>query len=358
MAEDDDQDSKTEQPTSRKLGKAREHGDVIQSMEARTAGMLIGMLAVVWLVAPYMARWMRAYLAGLLDHLHEVRADTLENLKILLGDIMIHMLEWLAIPLGLILLFGLVSSISQTGFLFVAERLLPDLNKLNPWEGIKRLFSMRSLMEFLKSIGKLVIVGVGCYFLLRPRLGDLEQLMTLEQLGILGYAHGVVVRLLAAVLLMMVVISAVDWFWQRYSFIEKMKMTKQEVKEEHKDTEGDPMIKSRIRSLRMQRARQRMMAAVPKANVVVTNPTHYACALKYEMGAMAAPVLVAKGVDFLALRIRELAEKNDVPIIENPPLARALYATVEIDREIPPEHYKAVAEVISYVFRLKERRGN
>ena len=156
-----------------------------------------------------------------------------------------------------------------------------------------------------------------------------------------------------AVAMVMILIAGADWFYARFAYLRKMRMTKQEVKDEQKQTEGDPMVKARLRSLRMQRARQRMMAAVPKADVVVTNPTHFACALKYDSDKMNAPTLVAKGQDFMALRIRQIATENDVPIVENAPLARALYATVELDKEIPPQHYKAVAEVISYVFRLK-----
>ncbi len=148
-------------------------------------------------------------------------------------------------------------------------------------------------------------------------------------------------------------LAGADYAWQRFQYMKKLRMTKQEVKEEHKQSEGDPAVKARIRGLRLQRARQRMMASVPKADVVVTNPTHFACALKYDPETMNAPVLVAKAADLIAFRIRELAEQHDVMIVENPPLARALFAAVDIDREVPPEHYKAVAEVISYVFRLK-----
>jgi flagellar biosynthetic protein FlhB len=159
--------------------------------------------------------------------------------------------------------------------------------------------------------------------------------------------------MLTSVLVALLVVAAGDYGYQRWSFMKKMRMTKQEVRDEHKQMEGDPMIKARMRSMRRERARQRMMAAVPKSTVVVTNPTHYAVALKYEMDTMDAPILVAKGVELVALRIREIAQENDVPIVENPPLARALYATVELEQEVPQEHYKAVAEVIGYVMRLK-----
>jgi flagellar biosynthetic protein FlhB len=172
-------------------------------------------------------------------------------------------------------------------------------------------------------------------------------------MAMLDYLRHQVIAMIMIVVLMVFVLAAADWFYQRWAFTQQMKMTKQEIKDEHKQTEGDPMIKGRLRALRMQRARQRMMAAVPKASVVVTNPTHYAVALQYDQDSNGAPVLVAKGVDLIAKRIRDLATENEVPIVENPPLARALYATVELDEEIPPEHYKTVAEIIGYVMKLK-----
>jgi len=164
------------------------------------------------------------------------------------------------------------------------------------------------------------------------------------------------VKLMIAVLAVMSAIAGLDWLYQRFDFTKQQRMTRQEIKDEFKQTEGDPMVKARLRQIRMERARQRMMAAVPEADVVITNPTHYAVAMKYEVDSMGAPKVVAKGVDHLALRIRELAKEHDVPVMENPPLARALCAAVEIDQEVPPEHYKAVAEIIAYVFRLQGRR--
>jgi len=225
--------------------------------------------------------------------------------------------------------------------------------RINPLTGLKRMFSQQSLVDLVKNLVKLAVVGAVAALLVYPRLKGIERIPLLETPAILAFLHDLLSRLLLAIAVIVAIIAGADWFWQRFTFMRKMRMTKQEVKDEQKQTEGDPMVKARLRSLRMQRARQRMMAAVPKADVVVTNPTHYACALKYDMASMNAPILVAKGQELVALRIRQIAEENDVPIVENPPLARALYATVELDKEIPPQHYKAVAEVISYVFRLK-----
>jgi flagellar biosynthetic protein FlhB len=350
---DEDADSKTEDPSSRKLDKAREEGDISQSPEVKTAVALVSILVVIWMLIPSMMSSLKVVLAGLLAHSATLRVGDEANLFSLMSDVAMRVAVVMVAPLGLILVIGIASSAAQTGLMFTPSKIMPDLNKINPLSGLGRMFSVRSLVELLKSVTKLAVVGTVCLVIMMPRLKELQLLISMELAPVLDYLHSLVIRLLFTVALMVIVIGAADWFYQRFTFHKKLRMTKQEVKDEHKQTEGDPMVKSRLRSLRMQRARQRMMAAVPKADVVVTNPTHYACALKYDGKTMKAPVLVAKGRDLVALRIRDVAEKNKVPVVENPPLARALYATVEIDREIPPEHYKAVAEVISYVMRLK-----
>ncbi len=356
MAEDDD--SKTEQPTGKKLGKAREEGHIAQSQEVKTAAVLLAISVVVWLIAPPVMMRFKSYFTRFLEQPHAIRVTDVPSLMALINDVLSHVGLLMAVPLGFLLTVGVLAAVAQTGFMLVWEKLSPDLNKINPMTGFGRLFSLLSVVELGKSIAKLLVVAGLFYLMLRPRIGELEMLPTMEMGGILSYLQYVLLRLLFAVVFIEVLIAVGDWFFQRYSFMKKQRMTKQEVKEEHKQSEGDPLIKSRMRSMRIQRARQRMMAAVPKADVVVTNPTHFACALKYDAETMNAPVLVAKGQDFLALRIRELAEAHEIPIVENPPLARALYASVELDKEIPPDHYKAVAEVISYVMRLKGKFRN
>lgn len=351
MAEDDD--SKTEEPTSKRLSNAREEGNILQSQEVKTAAMLMAMTVFVWLIAPMTMTRLRGILLRFIEQPDTIRVGTPGELQSLAVDVLSSVGLTIIIPLGFLLSVGLVSALAQTGWMIVPDKLVPDLNKLNPLNGLKRMFSLNSVMELGKSIAKMLVVGILCYFILKPRLADLDLLPSMDLMDILAYFHRLLVRLLFFVALIVLVIAAADWVYQRFTYLKKLRMTKQEVKDEHKQSEGDPMIKSRLRALRIQRARNRMMAAVPKADVVVTNPTHYACALKYDADTMNAPVLVAKGQNLIALKIREIAEENDVPIVENPPLARALYATVDIDREISPDHYKAVAEVISYVMRLK-----
>lgn len=351
MAGEDD--GKTEQPTGKRLSKARDEGDIIQSQEVKTAAMLVAIAVFVWLIAPLTMVKLRDYLTRFLEQPHAIRVTTGTELSAVTGDILSHIGLAMVLPFAFLLLVGLLSAYGQTGWLITTHKLMPDLSRLNPLAGFGRLFSVHSLVELLKSVAKLVVVGTICYIVMRPRIDDLDLLPSMEAQAILTYLHQVLVRMMLAIAMVMMVIAAADWFYQRYSYMQKLKMTKQEIKDENKQSEGDPIIKSRLRSLRIARARQRMMAAVPKADVVVTNPTHFACALKYDSETMNAPTLVAKGQDLIAFRIREIAEENNVPIVENPPLARALYATVEIDREVPPDHYKAVAEVISYVMRLK-----
>jgi flagellar biosynthetic protein FlhB len=214
---------------------------------------------------------------------------------------------------------------------------------------------MRSLSEFLKGLLKLAVVGSIVYFVLTPSVGDLHKLIGMEVVQLLGVMVKLLNRLLLTVFSAMLVIALLDVLYQRYEHIKGLRMSRQEIKDEMRESEGDPMVKGRLRQLRMERARKRMMAEVPKADVVVTNPTHYAVALRYDP-QMTSPKVVAKGVDKVAMKIREIAAENNVPVVENPPLARGLYASVDIDQEISPEFYKAVAEVIGYIYRMKRRK--
>jgi flagellar biosynthesis protein FlhB len=229
-------------------------------------------------------------------------------------------------------------------------------SKISPLAGAKRLFSKQALINFVKGLVKLALVGAALFALLWPERHRLEALIVFDPRALLSFTHAHALNLLGSVVAIMAIVAAIDYLLQYRQWYEKQKMSMRDLKEEFKDTDGDPKIKARIRQIRMTRARQRMMAAVPEATVVITNPTHFAVALKYERG-MDAPICVAKGVDAIALKIREVAGKHAVPIVENPPLARVLHATVDIDQEIPAEHYKAVAEVIGYVMGLSRARA-
>ncbi|HYE00518.1 MAG TPA: flagellar type III secretion system protein FlhB, partial [Alphaproteobacteria bacterium] len=272
-------------------------------------------------------------------------------------ELLLHLALVLALPLALIIAFGFIGPLVQHGFLWSGESLKPNLAKLNVFAGFGRMFGRRALLEFLKGLAKLSVVGgVAAATLIGMLDDDVEHFLATPAGDLAREIRRLTLVIVFAVLPVLLVIAGFDWFVQRFAFMKQMRMTKQEVKDEFKNTEGDPVIKGRMRQLRMQRARQRMMQNVPKADVVVTNPTHFAVALQYDPLAMAAPRVVAKGADNIALRIREIAEENKVPIVRNPPVARALFAACDIDEDVPADQYRAVAEIISYVFKLKGKK--
>jgi flagellar biosynthetic protein FlhB len=247
---------------------------------------------------------------------------------------------------------ALAGHVLQSRPTFSAAKLVPDFSKLSLVAGFGRLFGLEGWLNLLKGLIKIVIVGLAVWTQLWPERGMLESIMSQTPAGVVGDMSHLLFKVLIAALASLFVIAALDYLLQYNRFMARNRMSKQEVKEEYRQNEGDPAIKAKVRQIRIERAKKRMMASVPTATVVIANPTHFAVALKYESGKTEAPVCVAKGVDALALRIRSVAEENDVPVVENPPLARALHASVEVDDAIPPEHYKAVAQVIGYVMRL------
>jgi flagellar biosynthetic protein FlhB len=357
MAEESS-DDKTEDPTSKRLSTAREEGNIAQSPEAKILASLIAAMILVGMLAPMVARQLQALLAPFIERPHAIAVDSgaLSRLTMDVGLAVAGIMAW---PLAVVVILALAISLLQTqGFLWVPKRIMPSFDKINPMQGLKRIFSVNQLAELVKALLKVTLIGGLLFWTTWRRRAELQNLATMGLEDLMAYLRDEIYWLTFITVLAVVIIAAADYLFQRYRWMEKMKMSKQEVKDEHKQQEGDPQVKGRIRSIRLQRARKRMMAAVPKSDVVVTNPTHYAVALKYDSETMNAPVLVAKGADLIAKRIRDLATENDVPIVENPPLARALYAAVELDQEVPPEHYKTVAEVIGYVMRLKGNRAN
>lgn len=350
MAED--KDSKTEEPTSKRLNKAKGEGDVPQSQEIKSFFMLLAGLVVMGTMAPAVTRNLAEFLTVFLERPHAFPFE-LEGIRNLVVEIALHVAAILALPIATFAFAAVLSGVAVNGFLWTPKKLRPKFSQLNPIQGAKRLFSKQSLVEAAKGVAKIIIVAAVISFVVIPLFTHPDQLVDRDFMATLEEIQWLILLILFIVVIVMAIIAAADVAYQRYEHKEKLKMTKQEVKDEHKEAEGDPKVKSRIRALRMERHRQRMMAAVPSASVVITNPTHYAIALKYDMDEMHAPVLVAKGVDYLACRIRQIAKENDVPMVENPPLARALYAAVEVDQEIPPEHYKAVAEIIGYVMQFQ-----
>ena len=352
--EEEDEASKTEDPSERKISKAKEEGNVAISQEAKSFIMLIGTLFVVWLFIPIMFVWIKNIGSSFILRSASTNVD-IAGFIILLKQAFFGFFKIMSIPFLIFMVLGIVASISQTGFIYAPKKLEPDWNKLNFFAAIPKFINKQKIVESLKGIIKITVVSILAYIVLRPYVTKSELLPTMDTFAILDFIHNVVILLLFTVTMAVLVIAAGDYFWQKYSHLLKLRMTKQEVKEEFKQMEGDPLVKSKIRQIRMDRARQRMMENVPKSDVVIVNPTHYAVALEYKMESMPAPKVTAKGVDTVALRIKALAEDNEIPIVENPPLARALFASTEIDQEIPIEHFQAVAEVIRYVMQLKQQ---
>ena len=349
----DDPASKTEEPTGRRLGDARQKGQVAQSREISNLVMLSAMLIVLMMVGPLMSRDLVGVLRRFVELPHQMHVDD-GNFHSLIVDLTSQLAGLLLLPLLLLMIAGAAPGLLQHGWLWTTHPLKPNFERINPLKGIGRLFSVRSLTELGKGLIKIAIVGLVSMMLLSPIFHFAEQYITADLAQLLPSMLALTVKLLSGVIGVMIVVAGADYAYQRYEMMKSLRMTKQELKDEFKQMEGDPVIKQHLRKIRAQRSKQRMMQAVPTATVVVTNPTHFACALKYEQ-PMNAPVLVAKGTDILAHRIIDTARKNFIPVVENPPLARTLYASVELDEEIPQEHYKAVAEVIGYVMRMKKR---
>jgi len=350
MAEEKDKSTQTEEPTQKRLAEAHEHGDVVKSPEVSTFIVLLGGTLAIAIfgksAAEGLASTMRLFLEQP-DRI-ELNAAMLQSLLLRVGMI-------LGPFFLLVVAAGLGGNLIQHRPVFTFERIKPDLSKLSLTAGLKRMFGMDGLANLAKGLIKIAIVATAIWTQVWPERAALESVLSQSPQGVAGDMSHLLFKVLIAALAALAAIAAGDYFLQRFRFLQRNRMSKQEIKEEFRQTEGDPAVKAKIRQIRQERSRRRMMAAVPEATVLITNPTHFAVALKYESGKMSAPVCVAKGVDALALRIRKVAEEHDVPIVENPPLARALHATVEVDQAIPPEHYKAVAQVIGYVMRLSGR---
>ena len=353
MAEDQDPSQKTEEPTSKRLSDAEQKGQVAKSTEVGHWFMILGVTIALMIFSTGIATDLRRSMLTFIEQPHAIPLDG-KHLQVVMWDMLGGIGMALAPLLILLMLAGLVGNLIQHKPILSAHKLKPELSKLSLIKGMKRLFSGNALFEFAKGILKITIIGVVAAVVVWPELDELPLTITYDIKALLPMLRELALIMMAGVLSVMTIIAMADIVYQRYKHNQSLRMTKQEVKDENKQSEGDPQVKQRLRAIRMERARQRMMSAVPEADVVVTNPTHYAVALKYDQESMAAPKLVAKGQDLVAARIREVAEENRVPIVPNPPLARTLYATVELDQEIPVEHYKAVAEIIGYVMRLRK----
>jgi flagellar biosynthetic protein FlhB len=349
MADETDLSEKSEDPTQKRLDDALERGDVVKSQEVNTWFIIAGATLVLSAFSTSMGS-MQISLKELLANAHSIRTDG-PGLLSLVTKIEYAMIAAFGVPLLILVIAAIFGNIVQHRLVFSAETLKPKLSKISPIGGAKRLFGKQAWANLLKGLFKVVAIGVVMTMVFWPERHRLDAMVRMDPMSIVALTKGLSLQLLGTVVAILAAVAIADYLFQYRTWFERQKMSLQEIKEEFKQTEGDPHIKGRLRQLRDARRKRRMMAAVPTASVVITNPTHFAVALKYERG-MAAPICVAKGMDAIALKIREVAKASDVPVVENPPLARALHAAVKIDDEVPVEHYQAVAEVIGYVMRL------
>ncbi len=352
MADEDDGGERTEDPTQKRLDDALERGDVAKSQEVNTWFMISAATLILSNFSGSIGS-IEMPLRNLVANSWMIHVDGPDLLR-LMQNLEYVVFTALGVPILLLVIAAIAGNLLQHRLVWSGESLQPKFSKISPLEGAKRVFGKQALANFAKGLFKLLALGGVMTAILWPERHRLEAMLRFDPAALLGVVVSLTVHLMGAVVAILAVVAIADFFFQYRQWYERQKMSLREIKDEFKQAEGDPHVKSRRRQLQQQRVKKRMMAAVPKASVIITNPTHYSVALSYERG-MPAPICVAKGADLIALKIREIAGKHDIPIVENVPLARALYANVEIDQEIPVEHYHAVAEIIGYVMGL--RRG-
>jgi len=354
MAEQQGQE-KTEAPTEKKRRESREEGQVAFSKELSSAALLAGIVLTLVATSPIILDAMEQLMTQIFQELAQGEELSIDGIFILSEEILSIILPAFAPFVAVIIFVGIFSSVLQVGVQVTFKAITPKFNKISPLTGLKRLFSSQSLADFLKSMAKLIIVGFVGYLTYIDKITDLNGLSVLSPGSILNYNFTVVAEVAGKIVLALIAIAIFDYFYQRWHHEQQMMMTKQEVKDETKQTEGDPQLKARIRQIQREMSNARMMQEVPKADAVIVNPTHFSVAILYDREIMTAPEVTAKGADHLALRMRTVARENNVPILERPELARDLYANVEIGDDIPERFYKAIAEILAFVYRLRKR---
>ena len=348
---------KTEQATPKRKQEARKKGQVAQSKEISSVMILMTATAFFYFAGSWMFWNLSEFITGVYQNINILRFTDVSEASAFSVDILYKLLSVLLPLLIPIAIAGFVANIFQVGFQFNTEAIAPKLSKFNPISGMKRLISLKSLVELGKSIIKILFIGCIVYIIVKNDMKAFPALIHQEVGQILVFIARASLKICFFVCLAMLVLAVLDFLYQRWQHEKDLRMTKQEVKDEQRQTYGDPKVKARIRGVQMEMARRRMMEAVPDADVVITNPTHLAIALKFDAQEMIAPRVLAKGAGFVAQRIRDIAEENQIPIVEEKPLAQGLFKMVEIGDYIPAELYRAVAEVLAYVYRLKGMYG-
>jgi len=354
MAEQQGQE-KTEAPTEKKRRESREEGQVAFSKELPSAALLAGILLTLIATSPLILDAFREMTTQIFREMSKADELSIGSLYDLSGEIFSTLLPAFAPFAAIIVLVGILASVLQVGVQITLKAIAPKFNKISPLTGLKRLFSTQSLADFLKSMAKLIIVGIVGYITYMDKITELNGLSVATPEAILEYNFTVVAEVSGKIVLALVAIAIFDYIYQRWHHEKQLMMTKQEVKEETKQTEGDPQLKARIRQIQREMSNARMMQEVPKADALIVNPTHFSVAILYDRDVMEAPEVTAKGTDHMALRMRTVARENSVPILERPELARDLYANVEIGETIPERFYKAIAEILAFVYRLRRR---
>ena len=346
---------KTEAPTEKKLRESREEGQVAFSRELPSAALLAGILLTLIATSPIILDAFREMTTQIFREMSKADELSIGSLYDQSGEIFSTLLPAFAPFAAIIVLVGVLASVLQVGVRITLKAIAPKFNKISPLTGLKRLFSTQSLADFLKSMAKLIIVGIVGYITYMDKITELNGLSVATPEAILEYNFTVVAEVSGMIVLALVAIAIFDYLYQRWHHEKQLMMTKHEVKEETKQTEGDPQLKARIRQIQREMSNARMMQEVPKADALIVNPTHFSVAILYDRDVMEAPEVTAKGVDHMALRMRTVARENSVPILERPELARDLYANVEIGETIPERFYKAIAEILAFVYRLRRR---
>jgi flagellar biosynthesis protein FlhB len=348
-----DKDGRTERATSKRRGEARKKGQVARSMEINSALVILAIFIALKSTGQSIFSDLKNLVAYFLGSFNSIDL-TEKNAALLFTSVSIYVLKMI-LPIVLVAAaVGAIASIVQTGFMMTLKPMKPQLSKISPKTGLKRMFSSKSIVDLLRNIIKITIISYLAFSIIRDRYPEINQTINMDLYGILVTFTSIAYELGLKTGIALFVLAIADYFYQRYSFEQSIKMTKQEVKEEHKQAEGDPRVKSMIKRRQLETSMKRMMQAVPTADVVITNPIHLAIAIKYDSNEMGAPRVVAKGQRLIAERIKELARENDVPIVEDKPLARSLFKNVEVDQEIPVDLYKAVAEILAYVYQLSK----
>lgn len=344
---------KTEKATPKRKRDARKKGQVLYSREISSALVLLFVFLTVKLMGEYIYNQIAGFFRMCMNAAMDFDARSVNEITGLTGLVIMQLLKIVGPMFAVAVVVGAGASYAQVGSLFTVEPLKPSLNRLNPINGIKRIFSLRGLAELLKSILKIVAISIVAWKSIEKEANNIAKLMDLDLLPLTGYISSTTINIAVKICIWLVAIAVLDFGYQWWQYEKDLKMTKQEVKEEYKETEGNPETKQRIRSKQREISTRRMLSEVPKADVVITNPTHYAVAIAYDAAKAPAPVVVAKGQDYIAQRIKEVAREHGVEVVENKEVARTLYKNVEIGQQIPPELYQAVAEILAFVYRLK-----